>query len=1633
MKYISTKSFARVIILVLILTMTCWLIPESVFVGKSYAATTLKNPRITKTSSTKAKQNVSWDCIYFGSYPQSEVICETDTAAANRLKSYGGEYKKVNKRTWNRIVKAKYNSNGDATIGKTKYRRVKESDATVAYSVYWGRRGGEQGNDASWRKKYHYFKYEPVKWRVLKVSGNDAFLLADKAIDMQSYVNSVNYTKWGRSNIRSWLNSTFLNTAFSTNQKKAIKTTTVKNEGNIELGLSGDKDTQDKIFLLSEREVYYTTAAESYGFVKNGRTNDEARRCKSSTYAKAMGASILKQKNTDWHLRSPDTMHECNMIISDLGCWGEAEGGLEDSYATRPAMHINLSASTWKRAGAVKSSTIVGKKESSYKPASKVNIKTAADSGKMKLFNDESGSVGKKDITKIFPGDYQIKLNAVNTKVEKENQSNGTYKIKVTIGLNDNAALGSEKGWNNLINDVKKARRNVHNVNTLKTLINKWGAKQGNFQVCNNFKVKPEMRVVGYYQAICDEKGRLISDEGGAVLEAKWKDSITRYAFTLPIPCPYYVDLGMSLKAEAGVGIGNLIGASSPKLSGSVSLKPSMQAGCGVGVKEIAALGIEGSAGLDFQLIPASKGTLVAGIDVKATVFGQEMLYSIAKSTHWLWDKTGKSTSAADRLGATDYRVKTIDRSFAKKTTAWDGDSQYKLQGNILPSTVPAMVESNGISVMVFQENDETRAAVNCTRLMYSVYDGQKWSDPEAVYDTGTADNFADIKVIGDEIYVVWQKCRTKVAETNTDAQSQELAQNSEICVGHFDQKSLKFEDTVYLTNNSSMDASPHLIDKNGTPAVMWLNNKNDNLFMDEGNNNVMISEASEAGWTSPENFTVVGKSVSEFDGTYYNGEYHMAYIGVEEADESVTARLYVSGQDKSFSALETNEETIAGVYFDGSKLCFNQNGQLAKRDLVNGTIDFIGAGEMESIGSNVVEKTRGNKTALLWMTNEEDGCRFYSTVKTENGYSKPVELYHNQGVKGTYYSAVLKDDGTWEIVFCGASLLDPEKSSLYFIKQEEAPKAVLDSIVANEAEAEDQVQPISYTVKNESEVPMKTFDLTIRADNEVVKSESVECDIAPGESAYFEDEVELDPENSVTALSVETVAEGQSDLEPARQEEELVNTNLELETTKIVEPEEVTFQVAVNNNGSMDASGKIAIYEDETKEHLLREEELDTLEAGESYGSEFVFTKDELNFDGEDTAHFFIEVAGDTQESDDEDNKYYGVLYQWELEAAQPKDISTLSITGIADKEYTGEPIEQELVVQDEDDVLEEDVDYEVEYRNNVKAGTATCIISGLGHYKGSVTKTFKITGGSEESDVSRERISGLSRYETAVKIADSLKKELSVDKFDSIIVADGKNYPDALAGSYLAKKKQAPVLLVDKSYEKMIAKYIDENLETVGTVYILGGTGAVSKNFETNLKNMGITVKRLSGASRYDTNIAILREADVDEDEILLCSGNGFADSLSASAAGKPILLVDKEITATQSNLLDDLQFDELKIYIVGGTGAVNNSVEKESAQYGVVKRLAGKTRYDTSKAVADEFFGNTSKAVVLAYGQNFPDGLAGGPLAMSIQAPLLLVENSAYSKAAAYVEQAEVTRGVVLGGPSLISDDVFKKIVH
>lgn len=142
-----------------------------------------------------------------------------------------------------------------------------------------------------------------------------------------------------------------------------------------------------------------------------------------------------------------------------------------------------------------------------------------------------------------------------------------------------------------------------------------------------------------------------------------------------------------------------------------------------------------------------------------------------------------------------------------------------------------------------------------------------------------------------------------------------------------------------------------------------------------------------------------------------------------------------------------------------------------------------------------------------------------------------------------------------------------------------------------------------------------------------------------------------------------------------------------------------------------------------------------------------------------------------------------------------------------------------------------------------------------------------------------------GDNRYATSIASANDLKEAMNISEFDNIVVASGENYPDALSGSYLAGVKNAQVLLVDSSSEEKIREYIKSNLKSNGKVYILGGTGVISSRFETSLEE-NFDVDRLWGADRYDTNLEILKEAGVNGQDLLVCSGNGYADSLSASA---------------------------------------------------------------------------------------------------------------------------------------------------
>ncbi len=174
------------------------------------------------------------------------------------------------------------------------------------------------------------------------------------------------------------------------------------------------------------------------------------------------------------------------------------------------------------------------------------------------------------------------------------------------------------------------------------------------------------------------------------------------------------------------------------------------------------------------------------------------------------------------------------------------------------------------------------------------------------------------------------------------------------------------------------------------------------------------------------------------------------------------------------------------------------------------------------------------------------------------------------------------------------------------------------------------------------------------------------------------------------------------------------------------------------------------------------------------------------------------------------------------------------------------------------------------------------------------------------EPADEEVIRVYGDNRYGTSVSAAETLKGLLGTEQFETVVLTTGENFADALAGSYLANKNDAPVLLINGKQKNrdLVVSYINKNLKEGGTLYLLGGTEAFPEAWLEGL-DTSFTRKRLEGKNRYVTDINILKEIGFSGGDILVCVGKSFnddgidtayADSLSASAVDLPILLVDK-----------------------------------------------------------------------------------------------------------------------------------------
>ena len=293
--------------------------------------------------------------------------------------------------------------------------------------------------------------------------------------------------------------------------------------------------------------------------------------------------------------------------------------------------------------------------------------------------------------------------------------------------------------------------------------------------------------------------------------------------------------------------------------------------------------------------------------------------------------------------------------------------------------------------------------------------------------------------------------------------------------------------------------------------------------------------------------------------------------------------------------------------------------------------------------------------------------------------------------------------------------------------------------------------------------------------------------------------------------------------------------------------------------------------------------------------------------------------------------------------------------------------------------------------------------------------------------------RIDGRDRIETAINIS---KK--NYDKAKSVIVVRHDLFPDSMTASVLAKLKDAPILLNPTA--KLDSRVGDE-IKRLGAqeVIIVGGQDSVSEKVREDLKvyDADKNVERIAGADRYGTSEMVAKRVvgiTGKKNTGVVASGQVFPDALSvgtfASREGYPILLVKKDSIPSQiQNAIKDLDIN--KTYIAGGTNTISKSTEAKLP--GVLERMAGNTRYETSVAIAKSKFG-ASKEAYIASGEEFADALVISPISGKFNRPTLLVSRNknTNSPVKTYIRNAGFTSITAIGGERFVPYSVLEDLV-
>lgn len=173
--------------------------------------------------------------------------------------------------------------------------------------------------------KGNWYKYSQIEWQIMDIEDKAVLLVSKKVLDYQQYNSSGKATTWENCSLNKWLNTTFIEKAFSKTEKSFIKKNIIEGASN-------------KIFILS----YADAQNPKYGFSSDPTYDDPMRRTSGTDFAVDSGSGGGMCR---WILREDGIASQFHYALDgeNEGCIGECHGtvGISTYMGVRPAIRVN--------------------------------------------------------------------------------------------------------------------------------------------------------------------------------------------------------------------------------------------------------------------------------------------------------------------------------------------------------------------------------------------------------------------------------------------------------------------------------------------------------------------------------------------------------------------------------------------------------------------------------------------------------------------------------------------------------------------------------------------------------------------------------------------------------------------------------------------------------------------------------------------------------------------------------------------------------------------------------------------------------------------------------------------------------------------------------------------------------------------------------------------------------------------------------------------------------------------------------------------------------------------------------------------------------------------------------------------